>query len=63
MKSRRRIAFPRRNNHVSMTGDQIRNLRPAKWGPMACLRSNNLARRMSLEGQTERLGGLERQQA
>jgi hypothetical protein len=37
-------------------GDQIRNLRPAKWGSMVCLHSSSPASHMSVEGQTRSFG-------
>src|SRR5260370_13760105 len=55
--SRNKIAsshcLPRALNHVNMSwsaGDQSRNLSPAKWGSMVCVRSSNPEPRMSLVG-------------
>jgi hypothetical protein len=54
IKSRRRIAFPKAQDHANVgfhAADQIRKLRPAEWGETANLHCKNLELSMSLMGQ------------
>jgi hypothetical protein len=56
MKSRRRIGFPKTHDRVSMSSQRKRSnqkFAPSEMGSMVCLRSSNLAPRMSLEGQKQ----------
>jgi hypothetical protein len=59
MKSRRRIGFPKTHDRVSMSSQRKRSnqkFAPTEMGSMVCLRSSNLAPRMSFEGpKAERL--------
>jgi hypothetical protein len=54
MKSRRRIGFPKTHDRVSTSSQRKRSnqkFAPSEMGSMVCLRSSNLAPRMSVEAQ------------
>jgi hypothetical protein len=54
MKSRRRIAFPKAQDHANRAIQLTKQSRKhglTKWGPTAFLRRENLALAMSLKGQ------------
>jgi hypothetical protein len=57
MKSRRRIAFLKAQDHANRISDYSRDLRPAEWGSVISLHSGNPEPLMSALGQKQTLVG------